>query len=70
MLIAVMSDSHDHVENVRSIARIAAHSDCSALIHLGDITGPTAVKGLAEFPGSIQGVFGNCDYRRAAGKYE
>ena len=64
MLIAVMSDSHDHVENVRNIARVAAHSGCCALIHLGDITGPAAVGGLNDFPGSIQGIFGNCDHRR------
>jgi len=65
MLIAVISDSHDHNENICRAAQIAAHSGCRELLHLGDITSPAAVRALASFPGRIRAVFGNCDYERS-----
>lgn len=60
MRIAIVSDIHDHVDN---LARVLPHlADCGALLCLGDLCSPFVVPLLAEgFPGPIHLVFGNND---------
>ncbi len=68
MLIAVLSDIHDHLPNLRTaLARIATRTDQSgrpvaALLCCGDLNSPFVVGELATgFSGPITIVFGNND---------
>ena len=75
MRIGILSDSHDHVWNLR-IALHALDEEADLLIHCGDLCSPFIVPLLARhFDGPIHAVFGNNDadkYRleRAAAKTE
>jgi putative phosphoesterase len=58
--IAVLSDVHDHVWNLR--AALGAVRDADALVFCGDFCSPFVVPLLAEgFSGPIHAVFGNND---------
>lgn len=61
MKIAIMSDSHDNVENLRKAVDIANKNNCEYLLHLGDIVSPFSAKELGEFNGIVYAVFGNND---------
>lgn len=68
MQIAVLSDIHDHLPNLRAaLARIAAHTDddgrlAAALLCCGDLNSPFVIGELARgFAGPITVVFGNND---------
>lgn len=59
MKIAVMSDTHDHLENVeKAIAEINALGP-GALFHCGDLCSPFVIDRLAKFDGPVHVVFGN-----------
>jgi putative phosphoesterase len=59
MKIAVMSDTHDHIQNVeRAIERINAIG-VEALLHCGDLVSPFVLDRLAKFGGPVHVVFGN-----------
>ncbi len=61
MRIAVISDSHDNVENLKKAVVCANERNCEHLFHLGDIVSPLAAGVLKGFNGKINAVFGNCD---------
>jgi putative phosphoesterase len=68
MLIAVLSDIHDHLPNLRAaLGQIAARTDeagepVAALICCGDLNSPFVVGELAKgFAGQVTVVFGNND---------
>jgi len=63
MRIGILSDSHDHVWNVR-IAVEALSGTADVLIHCGDLCAPFIVPMLAAFPGPVHAVFGNNDADR------
>jgi putative phosphoesterase len=61
--IGVLSDSHDHVWNLRAaLTALAERAD--VLVHCGDLCAPFIVPLLAEFPGAVHVVFGNNDADR------
>ncbi|MBZ0267246.1 metallophosphoesterase [bacterium] len=63
MRIGILSDSHDHVWNLRAaLGTLAAEAD--VLLHCGDFCSPFLVPLLAEFPGPVHAVFGNNDADR------
>jgi putative phosphoesterase len=64
MRIGILSDSHDHVWNLRAaLGRLREEADL--LIHCGDLCSPFIVPILArEFPGPVHAVFGNNDADR------
>jgi putative phosphoesterase len=64
MRIGILSDSHDHVGNLRvALGRLREEADL--LIHCGDLCSPFIVPILArEFPGPVHAVFGNNDADR------
>lgn len=64
--IALLSDSHDHIPNLKNAVRIANRSRCSHLFHLGDIVSPLSASELKHFNGSVSAVYGNCDGDRLA----
>ena len=65
MKIAVISDTHDHRENILKAISIMNERDVDALIHCGDIVAPFVKKwfdGLnSKIKENFYGVFGNND---------
>ena len=61
MLIAIMSDSHDNIWNVRKALDMAQSHKAKLIIHCGDLVAPFTLKELAQFEGPIHWVLGNND---------
>ncbi len=61
MKIAVMSDSHDHLENIERAVELATEKGAEMLLHCGDICSPFVMDRLAPFTGPVHVVFGNND---------
>jgi putative phosphoesterase len=59
MKIAVISDTHDHLENLdEALAAMPCHGP-EALFHCGDLVSPFVIDRLATFAGPVHVVFGN-----------
>ena len=64
MLVGVISDSHDHLPNLRyALARLAERK-IAAVFHCGDLISPFVTRALGKFPGVVHTVFGNNDADR------
>lgn len=61
MIIAVMSDSHDHMENLRRAVTGAASRGAGMIIHCGDLVAPFMLPILAGAGLQVHAVFGNND---------
>ena len=61
MKIAVMSDSHDHLDNITAAVDTAMKRGAGTLVHCGDMVSPFVVDRLANFGGQVHAVFGNND---------
>jgi putative phosphoesterase len=61
MQVAIMSDSHDNIWNMRKAVEIVKTSDAGLLIHCGDFIAPFMLKELDEAGIPVHGVFGNND---------
>ena len=61
MVIAIMSDSHDNLENVRRALDMIQNHRASMIIHCGDLVAPFTLRELARFPGPVHWVLGNND---------
>ena len=61
MLVAVMSDSHDNIWNMRKAVEIVKRRQVGLLIHCGDFIAPFMLKELDEAGIPVHGVFGNND---------
>jgi hypothetical protein len=61
MKIAILSDSHDHVDNLRKAISQAKNAKAEAVIFCGDMCAPATAKIFAESGLSVYAVFGNCD---------
>ena len=61
MLIAIMSDSHDNIWNVRKALDIIESHKTELIIHCGDLIAPFTLKELAKFDGPVHWVLGNND---------
>jgi len=64
MRIGVLSDSHDHVDNVRRAAELFADRGVEAVIHAGDICSQFTLRGLEPLKDAgvrMYAVFGNND---------
>lgn len=69
MRIALIADTHDHLERLAQALDIFDQSHAEALIHAGDMVAPFTARQLSTFDGPIRAVFGNCDgERRGLGK--
>ena len=68
MLIAVISDSHDHRDNILKAVSIINEKNVEALIHCGDFVAPFVKKWFDELNDKTKnqffGVFGNNDGER------
>lgn len=61
MMIAVMSDTHDHIWNVQKVLQVVKQRRVEAMIHCGDFVAPFVLKALNEAGVPVHGVFGNND---------
>jgi uncharacterized protein len=59
MLLAIMSDVHDHVEHLATAIGIVTKSQCEYLLFAGDLISPPMLSYLAKFPGQIKIIWGN-----------
>jgi uncharacterized protein len=59
--IAVISDSHDHLENLRHVVERIREASAEAVIHCGDFCAPFVLQHLEEIGVPVHGVFGNVD---------
>lgn len=62
MNIAILSDTHDNIENVRAALRFLSNENISVLIHCGDVCFPETLEIFGkEFSGESFVVCGNND---------
>jgi putative phosphoesterase len=59
MKVAVISDSHDHLEHIDRAVTEATRQGADMLIHCGDLCSPFTMEHLANFKGPVHVVFGN-----------
>lgn len=61
MLIAVMSDSHDHLHNLQMALGVILERNIEAVIHCGDFVAPFVLRELDQAGIPIHAAFGNND---------
>ena len=61
MRIGVVSDTHNHLPNVRRIIELFAEAGVERIVHTGDITQAKTLRVLAELGAPMVGVLGNND---------
>ncbi len=61
MIIAVMSDSHDNIWNLRKALAIIREQGVGLIVHCGDFVAPFMLTELDEAGIPVHGVFGNND---------
>ena len=60
--IAIISDSHDHVQTLERVLELANAGGAQALLHCGDLCAPFMLNLLGDrFAGPVHVVFGNND---------
>ena len=59
MRIAVLSDSHDHIVNLRRAVLRANREGAVLLIHCGDLISPFMLPHLEQFDGQVHLIYGN-----------
>jgi hypothetical protein len=64
--IGVMSDTHNHLANVRAIVALLNAARVERVVHTGDITQAKTLDALAGLEAPLFGVFGNNDLERPA----
>jgi len=59
--LAILSDTHDHMDRIaKAVDMIHAHG-AEALLHLGDFVAPFALKAVMKFNGPLYAIYGNND---------
>jgi hypothetical protein len=64
--IGVVSDTHNHLPNVRRIVELLNAAGVERVVHTGDITQAKTLDVLAGLTAPLHGVFGNNDVEREA----
>jgi len=59
MRIAVLSDTHDHIPNLRSAVTYCNAYGVGVMIHCGDLISPFMLDELVRFGGAVHLVYGN-----------
>ena len=59
MRIAILSDSHDHIPNLKRAVRLANSEGAEMLIHCGDLISPFMLPCLDGFNGPVHLIYGN-----------
>jgi len=61
MKIGILSDTHDHLSNLRRALEIFKAEGCERVLHAGDFISPFVLKLFREYALPLTGVFGNND---------
>ncbi len=61
MKIGVLSDTHDHTENISKAVNILNSLKPEIIIHLGDFVAPFTAKYFSNLDSEFVGIFGNND---------
>ncbi len=61
MIIGIISDTHDHLDNLQKALNIFEERNIAHIIHAGDFTSPFTARVLTKFKGAFTGIFGNND---------
>ncbi|NTU41756.1 MAG: metallophosphoesterase [Nitrospirales bacterium] len=64
MIIGIISDSHDHLDNLQKAVDLFKERKVEHIIHAGDFTSPFTWRVLKHFEGGFTGIFGNNDGER------
>jgi hypothetical protein len=64
--LGVVSDTHNHLANIRRIVELFNIAAVDAVVHTGDITQAKTLTVFAGLEAPLYGVFGNNDQERAA----
>ncbi|MBI4653477.1 MAG: metallophosphoesterase [Nitrospirae bacterium] len=59
MKIGIISDSHDHIENIKKSLQVFKSRNVDFILHLGDYVNPASVKAFQGI--KLIGIFGNND---------
>lgn len=62
MKIALLADSHNNWQALRSAVRSAAEKKCDVLFFAGDLVRPDGVEILADFSGPVHMIIGNNEF--------
>ena len=65
MKIAIISDTHDNLPNIRKAVEIINDKDIDLVIHAGDYVSPFTAKEFKKLNCEMIGVFGNNDGDKA-----
>jgi len=63
MKIGIISDSHDHIENLKTMVGMLKQKGVDTLFHCGDFCAPFMMAELDKFGVPVHAVFGNTDDR-------
>ncbi|MBF0327679.1 MAG: metallophosphoesterase [Nitrospirae bacterium] len=64
MIAGILSDSHDHLDNLKRALDIFEAQGAEHIIHAGDFSSPFTWRVLKNFKGGITAIFGNNDGER------
>ncbi|MFQ5940260.1 MAG: metallophosphoesterase [Nitrososphaerales archaeon] len=59
MKIGIISDSHDHIDNIRKAVQLFKDNKVDIVIHVGDYVNPGTIKAFQGL--KLTGIFGNND---------
>lgn len=59
MRIAILSDTHDHIPNLRAAVTFCNAYSVNMIIHCGDLISPFMLNELALFGGAVHLIYGN-----------
>lgn len=58
-MVAIVSDSHDHLKNLSRACEIASERGCQVMLFAGDLVAPPTLECFDEFNGPVHMVLGN-----------
>jgi len=61
MKIGILSDTHDHLPNLKKALAIFKSEGCEKILHAGDFVSPFVINVFKQFGIPFSGVFGNND---------
>ncbi|HDJ26706.1 MAG TPA: metallophosphoesterase [Aciduliprofundum sp.] len=64
MRVAVVSDTHDNLVNVRKVVEVVKERDPELIVHLGDIISPFTLQELMKAGKRVIALYGNNDGER------
>ena len=59
MRVAIISDTHDHITNLRAAVTYCNSYGVSMIIHCGDLISPFMLPEIARFGGAVHLIYGN-----------